>query len=203
MITISIENIILIILILVLLNNIKIGSKKNKKEKFKSTNFNNTNLSQNNNTHLSQPNNIKIPNYGDIQYDTYINLPSQNKVTNVKQDSTNIIDAPNYKFIKTNLPCQQDIIYDTKFFRPSDENINEPLDLSKINYSERKIQDVYSDIVNKDTIKKNLKILKPLNNNELKIGGFGESTLNNVNWAYNDEDDGMNYDPSLSNLLAL
>ena len=123
----------------------------------------------------------------------------------------NMIDVPdnltklNKKFDSsqknrvTNLPCQQDIIYDTKFYQPS--NIYNPTDLSNINYKERKIQDVYDEIVNSNNAKiKNKKQIQ--NVSEFKSGASGLKTFKNIEWEYEEDDDGMSYDPNISTISA-
>lgn len=172
-----IKTIIIIILILFILNNIKTN------ETF---------------------NNMK---YGQIQYDVKnddndnVTYKYQNLIENKKYD-INKDELIKYNIPKntiTNLPCQQDIIYDTKFFQPS--NIYNPVDFDKIDYKERKIQDVYKEIVDKNNIikqdKKKSNILS-----EFTKGASGLKSYNNVDWTYDDDDDEMAYDPRTSNYVA-
>lgn len=205
------QNIIIIIFILILLNFIKISSTDNEI----ANNIKNINK-------IDKKINIKksIPKYGDTQY--YVNdhdifnykpydEPSTfktNIINNYKdiKKLSNEIPEPNKpiqdsRFKKTNLPCQQDIIYDTRFYDPSDEDDKSFIDFSKINYQDRKIQDVYSDLVNNKY--KNIQ-KKIINKEDNTINGaFGEKTLKTIDWEYENDDDGMNFDPYSSNLLAL
>ena len=153
---------------------------------------------------------FKYQNFDPIKNDSNLelsdgvnNINKYNQLTKLNSDipKINKITSVNNKFIKTDLPSQQDIIYDTKFFQPSDADIFNPFDSSKINYSERKIQEVYEEIVN--DVKRNIPNKKIIKKNKIKAGGFGESTYNTVDWEYENDDDGMSYDPKLSNLLAL
>lgn len=216
----NIKNIILILVILFLFNQIKLNKKDDT--------FVGINMNKNANYKMSK----RIPKYGDIQYNAYDNdnddmvfkyqnfdpikndsnlelsdgvnnINKYNQLTKLNSDMPKINNTTivNNKFIKTDLPSQQDIIYDTKFFQPSDADIFNPFDPSKINYSERKIQEVYEEIVN--DVKRNTPNKKITKKNKIKAGGFGESTYNTVDWEYENDDDGMSYDPKLSNLLAL
>jgi hypothetical protein len=201
------ENIILIIIILLLLNNIKIKSNDTEES------FTDLNVKYNYNS--------KIPIYGDIQYDVFNNdnddkiykhqnyqvidyhknLELSDKV-NLLNDYNNLTklnsDMPKPNFINSTMPSEQDIIYDTKFFQPSDAEIHKPFDKTTIKYEERTIQDVYDELVNK---KVEHKKLKP--KSETKVGMFGEKTLNNLDWEYENEDDGMSYDPNSEPYLAI
>jgi hypothetical protein len=213
----NLTNILLIIIIIIILNNIKIPKE----------NFEVINLNEENNFDVPK----RTPIYGDVQfqlhnYDNYkpnykyqnfdilkeekSNINVQNKYNDLTKLNANIpkqpkedIYGPEYQGIykKTNLPSQQDIIYDTKFFQPSDADIYNPIDYNKIDYTDRKIQDVYDNLVN--NVQKNAPKKKLKENTEKKIGGFGENTLSNTTWEYEGEDDGMHYDPTMSNLMAL
>jgi len=198
----------------------KILPKKNK-ESF--------NVLQNNNQTYKINTSSKIKKYGQIQYDIInydnnnlnyeyqdfdiikkdkiLELSDNNNQLNKYNDLTklnNKFDPSNNKFIKntiTDLPCQQDIIYDTKFYQPSDADIYNPSDLTKINYKERKIQDVYDEIVNGNSSKtKNKKKINDLS--EFKTGASGLKTYKNIDWEYEGDDDGMAYDPRTSSLSA-
>jgi len=220
--SINITNILLIILIIFILNNIKFDSF------IIPETFQTINLNEENEFKIPK----RTPLYGDIQYELHdydnykpdykyqnfdiikekksnVNLLNKyNDLTKMNTDipkkSYDIIYEPEYNnvFKKTDLPCQQDIIYDTKFFQPSDADIYNPINYNNINYTERKIQDVYDDLVNNVQKNNPPKKLKEKKNN-LKTGGFSENVLTNLEWEYEDEEDGMNYDPNLSNLLAL
>lgn len=216
----NIKNIILIMVILFLFNKIKINNKED--------NFTNMNTNKSNTYKISK----RIPKYGDIQYNAYDNdnddlifkyqdfepikndtklelseginnINKYNQLTKLNSDipKLNKMQTNTNKFIKTNLPSEQDIIYDTKFFQPSDADIFNPFDPTKINYSERKIQEVYEEIIN--DVKRNTPNKKITKRNKKKDGGFGESTYKSIDWEYENDDDGMSYDPKLSNLLAL
>jgi hypothetical protein len=202
------ENIILIIVILILLNNIKIGSKK---EKFLSKNENITTV------------NIKkkIPIYGDDQFeiknldnDDVIYKYQDNPIT-TKYDKK-LIENENYDnkininfnydesyknniFRKTNVPSQQDIIYDTKFNQPSDQETYKSFNMENVNYQGRTIQQVYDELINKPKFNKK----KLIKNEEMIEGGFGEVSLSNVTWAYEEDDKGMSYDPLETNQMAI
>lgn len=196
----EIESFLFFLLVLYILNNIKI-----KKTLYKNPEK----------IHI----NAKIKKYGQIQYNVinndnnnlnykYQNI-NYNKLSNdINQlnkynDLTklnNTFDSSQNNFQKntiTNLPCQQDIIYDTKFYQPSDADIYNPTDLTTINYKERKIEDVYNNIVNNK--KQNKK--KIHNINEFQLGASGLKTYRNIDWEYEDDnDDGLAYDPRTSNL---
>jgi len=114
------------------------------------------------------------------------NLPIQENITNLPKN------------IKK-LPSQQDIIYDTKFYQPSDADTYKPSTVDI--YKERSIQEVYDNIVNgNNTNKINKK--KLIDFTEFKTGASGLQTFKNVDWEYEDDDDGMSYDPRLSILSA-
>jgi hypothetical protein len=215
----EIQTLLIIVLILYILNKIKTKNpiKKQKKILPKKESFVGVNREKKS---YKLDNKTKIRKYGQIQYDV-INYDNNN--VNYKYQNFDIIkndkkleltdnitsldkhgqfDTLQNNFKKntiTNLPCQQDIIYDTKFFQPSDAEFYNPSDLTKINYKERKIQDVYNDIVNGNSAKtKNKKqIHQP---SEFKSGASGLKTYKNIDWEYEDEDDGMSYDPSLPNI---
>jgi hypothetical protein len=214
--TLNITNILIIIAIIIILNNIKFS------EPFEVINLNEQNS-------FDVPK--RKPIYGDIQYQihnyddykpTYkyqnfdilkeekSNINTQNKYNDLTKLNADIpkennkdIYGPEYQgiYIKTDLPSQQDIIYDTKFFQPSDADIYNPIDYNKVDYTDRKIQDVYDDLVN--NVQKNAPKKKLKQNTNKKTGGFGENTLTNLVWEYEGEEDGMSFDPTLSNLMAL
>lgn len=214
--TLNITNILIIIAIIIILNNIKFS------EPFEVINLNETNS-------FEIPK--RTPIYGDIQYqihnyddyepvykyqdfDILKEKKSNVNIRNKYNDLTKInavmpkkskddIYGPEYQgiYTKTNLPSQQDIMYDTKFFQPSDADIYNPIDYNNIDYTDRKIQDVYDDLVN--NVQKNAPKKKLKQNIDKKTGGFGENTLTNLDWEYEGEEDGMSYDPTSSNLLAL
>ena len=214
---IEIQTLFFIVLIFCILNHIK--TKKTKKTLNKKESFN---VLQNNKETYKNT----IMKYGQIQYDVinYDNNDLQYKYQNfdiIKKDKVlelseninelnkfndltklnNKFDPSQNNFKKntiTNLPCQQDIIYDTRFNQPSDADIFNPSDLTKINYKERKIQDVYDDIVNNNGVKTKNKKQKEVS--EFKSGASNLKTYTNIDWEYENDDDGMSYDPRMSNL---
>ena len=143
----------------------------------------------------------KYQNFDIIKKDKTLELSENINVLNKYNDLTKLNNnfKPSHKNTVTNLPCQQDIIYDTRFFQPSDADTYNPSDLTTINYKERKIQDVYNEIVNGDktTNKKQLS-----ETTEFKTGASNLKTYTNIDWEYEGEDDGMSYDPRMSNLSA-
>ena len=198
----EIQNLLIILLILYILYDINTTKKiLPKKELFNV-------LHKNKNQTYKIDNTTNILKYGQIQYDI---IDYDNNDVQYKYQNLNMIDVPdnltklNKKFDSsqknrvTNLPCQQDIIYDTKFYQPS--NIYNPTDLSNINYKERKIQDVYDEIVNSNNAKiKNKKQIQ--NVSEFKSGASGLKTFKNIEWEYEEDDDGMSYDPNISTISA-
>jgi hypothetical protein len=212
-------NILLIILILLILNHIKI---KNKDE-LKNTSNNIPNIIHNKiptyGTIQYEANN----NYNNIDYnyDNIVVLDNYNKLTEKLSDlGPKSKPVYNEAFKKSNnsknkfnnfeledpelLPSQQNIIYDTykQFNQMSDANIHNSLVPHQIDYADRKIQDVYDQLINDPKkYEKEKKIIKT----EQKInGGFkGEQVLSNLNWEYENESDGMSYDPNLSNLMSI
>lgn len=159
-------------------------------------------------------NNEKKIKYGQIQYDiiNYDNNEIKTKYQNIniinKYDKPILLDnKPNdmLNFKKntiTNLPCQQDIIYDTRFYQPSDKDTYKPYymnDLNKIEYKERKIQEIYDEAVNnKKSDKKQI-----YNFSEFDTGASGLKTYKNIEWMYEDENDDMSYDPNMSTISAI
>jgi hypothetical protein len=216
----EIQTLLIILLILYILNNIK----KNKITKKESFNV----LHKNKNQTYKIDNRANVMKYGQIQYDV-INYDNDQHykyqdLDIIKKDkklelSENINELNKYndltklnnqfdplqnnfkKNTVTNLPCQQDIIYDTKFYQPSDANIYNPTDLTNINYKERKIQDVYDEIVNGNSGKtKNKKQIHDVS--EFTSGASGLKTFKNIEWEYEGDDDGMSYDPNISTISA-
>jgi len=219
----SLQNILLIIILLFLFNYIQvnenfIGINYNKNDNFKSTE--------------------RIPIYGNIQYEATdkdddnvyryqdFEIIKKNQILELSNDKnqlnkyntlTELNDIlPSYNkdsiysksydntFKKTNLPSEQDYIYDNakKFNQPSDADIYNPLVPSQIEYTDRKIQEVYEEIVN--NVKKNNpdKKIKQTTSDVIS-GGFNESILKNIMVEYEDDEDGLSYDPYQSNLLAI
>jgi len=223
----NLQNILLIIIILILLNNIKVEFKDT--DNFTSINLNEENNFSNKlripkygNIQYETHNNdntdkmYKYQNFDIIDYEKKLELSENVDTLNKYNDLTkynaiipkvnkDIIYTPSYKntFKKTNLPSEQDIIYDIKFNQPSDADIYNPVNYNNISYADRTIQSVYEDIVN--DVKKNSpsKKLKQQSDYKIKAGAFGENTLTNLDWEYEDDVEDMSYDPKLSNLLAL
>jgi len=223
----NLQNILLIIIILILLNNIKVEFKDT--DNFTSINLNEENNFSNKlripkygNIQYETHNNdntdkmYKYQNFDIIDYEKKLELSENVDTLNKYNDLTkynaiipkvnkDIIYTPSHKntFKKTNLPSEQDIIYDIKFNQPSDADIYNPVNYNNISYADRTIQSVYEDIVN--DVKKNSpsKKLKQQSDYKIKAGAFGENTLTNLDWEYEDDVEDMSYDPKLSNLLAL
>ena len=201
---------IIIILILFILNNIKPFECFDKIDKTYKTNENiikkygQVEYDINNNDNDDKI--FKYQNFDIINYEKKLELSDNINVLNKYNDLTKInnnLPIINYdveedkRFIKTNLPSQQDIIYDTRFFQPSDADIYNPTDITKTNYTERKIQDVYENLINKPAL--NIKKQKE-NINEVRYGASGLKTFTDLDWEYEDENDGMSYDPRISSL---
>jgi hypothetical protein len=149
----------------------------------------------------------KFQDFDIIQKDKELELSKNVNSLNKYNDLTKInnkFDSSQNKFIKntiTDLPCQQDIIYDTKFNQPSDADFYNPNDLSQINYKERKIQDVYNEIVNGNSANnKNKKYVQELS--QFNSGASGLKSYRNIDWEYEGDNDGMSYDPRSSTLSA-
>jgi hypothetical protein len=236
----NLVNLLIIIIILLVLNYIKI----NKKNKDELTNIVHTNSVRTPNDKIPLYGDIQYGTnneYFDIKYeddldeikpDNYFELTKKIGDLGEKQKPiyNDIFKKSNQQKNKFNnfeledpelLPSQQNIVYDTykKFNQPSDNSIYNPLVPSQIDYKDRKIQDVYDQMINNPKrYEKNKKISKyrdPYNKyiidadtdikNESTInGGFqGEHTLSNLTWEYEEDNDGMSYDPSLSNLMSL
>jgi hypothetical protein len=226
---INIQNISIIVIILYILNNVKIvtNKKTTTKQALNNETFNSINKYKNETYKLDKT--LKTMKYGQIQYDVInydhdndhykyqdIDLIKKDKILELSEDINelnkyndltklnNKFDPSQNKFKKqiiTNLPCQQDIIYDTKFYQPSDADITNPSDLSNVNYKERKIQEVYDEIVNGNNVSKQNK--KKINEtSEFKSGASGLKTFKNLDWEYEGEDDGLSYDPRTSLLSA-
>jgi hypothetical protein len=224
---IELQNLLIIVLILYMLNSMKINNtktmnKKNKKESFVHTNRHTKNTYDFNKKEINRTygqiqydvidydnNDIKykFQDFDIIQKDKELELSKNVNTLNKYNDLTklnNQFDPSQNKFIKntvTNLPSQQDIIYDTKFYQPSDADFYNATDLSQINYKERKIQDVYNEIVNGNSAKnKNKKHVKELS--EYNSGASGLKSFKNIDWEYEEDNDGMSYDPRSSTLSA-
>jgi hypothetical protein len=73
-----------------------------------------------------------------------------------------------YIYTRTNLPCQQDEIYDTKFFRPSDEGVYEKK-LEEIDYKNKTIKEVYDNLV---IDYKKINKLEKLENSDFKFDAY-------------------------------
>lgn len=218
----TLRNIFICLIILLVLNNIRFnridkfnGIKRNKEDgvyvKKKIPTYGDIQYETMNDDNNDKT--YKYQNFDIIKYQKKLEYSDDKNPINKYNDLTklnnqlpkinkDIIYTEQYKgrFIKTNMPSEQDIIYDTKFFQPSDADTYNPFDPTKIVYNERKIQDVYDDLVNnvhKGDKKMKQKVVTKMD------GGFGEKTLKNVMWEYENETDGMSYDPSSSNLLAI
>jgi len=199
----EIQTLLIIMLIIYILNYITITPQSNTIINNKDS-FNDVNKKES----YKLDKKAKIIKYGQIQYDVInydddtsykyqnIDILKKNKTFELSDN----INKVTYNFKKntvTNLPCQQDIIYDTKFYQPSDIDIYKPTDLTKINYKERKIQNIYDEIVNGPKI--NTKKQIP-NSFEFDVGASGLKTYKNIDWMYEGDDDGLSYDPMASNI---
>jgi hypothetical protein len=203
---ISLQNILIILIIIFLLNNIKIYNSADNED------FDNLNLFDKD-TFSSKK---KIPIYGDDQFDMKesvekVSFKYQNfdilekdkdlELTNHLNNAKPFVykEPPvSDKYIKTNLPSQQDYIYDFEYFKPS--NKDENIDYRKIDYKDRDIKEIYQSLI---TNYKNDGEAKPVVNNKVE-GGFGESFYDQNTWSYEaDKKDSMAYDNTLSNLMAL
>ena len=205
---ISLQNILIILIIIFLLNNIKISNDyiANNED------FNNLNLFDKDTFSINK----KIPIYGDDQFDMkeqvervtfkYQNFDILEKDKDLELTNHLINTKPfvykeppvSDKYIKTKLPSQQDYIYDFEYFKPS--NKDENIDYRKIDYKDRDIKEIYQSLI------ANYKVngeAKPVINTKTE-GAFGESFYNQNTWAYDDDkQDSMAFDTTLSNLLAL
>jgi hypothetical protein len=182
----------------------------------------NTNNIQNNTK--NKYNNVHI-NYDDITPPTYIDV--KNKLGTYDDDFKITNSNINIKN-----PSQEDIIYDSykQFNQPSDALIHNPFVPTQIDYTNREIQDVYDQLINDPKKYEQPKTIKKFNdiyNEPIKHfngtsndsnsingtahsllrslnGGFkGEHILSNVMWEYEEDNDGMSYDPTLSTLMTI
>jgi hypothetical protein len=212
----NLVNLLIIIIILLVLNYIKI----NKKNKDELTNIVHTNSVRTPNDKIPLYGDIQYEikneyfdiNYGDqeeIKPDNHIGLtkkindlgeipkPVYNdifKKSNLQQNKFNNFELKDPEL----LPSQQDIVYDTykQFNQPSDSSIYNPLVPSQIEYTDRKIQDVYDQMINDPKKHENNKKIKkyrdPYNQHIIDAekpldvtinGGFqGENVLSNLIW---------------------
>jgi hypothetical protein len=204
-------------------SNNKNDSSNNKNDLTNNKNDLTNNINKYNTYKLDKKVNLK--NYGKIQYDiiNYDNNEIDHKYQDldiIKKDnklelSENINEINKYnkltkiinkfdssqnnpkKQIITNLPSQQDIIYDTKFYQPSDADTHKPSNIFTDTYKDRTIQEVYDNIVNGNNTNK-INKTKLIDFTEFKTGASGLKTFKNIDWDYEDEDDGMSYDPRSS-----
>jgi hypothetical protein len=211
---ICLQNILIILIIIFLLNNIKISNMYNDStpSNFTNEDFNNLNLFDKDTMAFKK----HIPIYGDDQFE----MKEQVEKVNFKYQNFDILEKDKEleltnnlnnaipfvykeppvsdKYIKTNLPSQQDYIYDFKHFEPSNKDQN--FDFQKIDYKDRDIKEIYQSLIT------NYKVTgdaKPILNTKIE-GAFGESFYDQNTWSYdNDKHDDMAYDTTLSNLLAL
>jgi len=218
----NLVNLLIVVIILLVLNYIKI----NKKDTFAGTTNNTPFIRKPNDKipiygdtqfgSINNYDNVTFSYDNDIIPDNYNQLTKKlnNLGSEAKPIYSDVFIKPNLNHIKSNnfelknpdlLPSEQDIIYDSykQFNQPSDAILYNPLVPSQIEYKEKKIQDVYDQIVNDPHKYEKEKHLKKHNKDTIDGGFMNENILTNVMWQYEEDNDGMSYDPSLSNQLSI
>lgn len=105
-------------------------------------------------------------------------------------------DLPHY----TKPPSEQKTLYDYKFYESNNQKLENIIKNNDIDFGEKTIKDVYDDLI---VDFKKINPTKKLKKKSEKINGaFGETSLNNIEWEYED-DEGLGFDPNQNLELAL
>lgn len=105
-------------------------------------------------------------------------------------------DLPHY----TTPPIEQKTMYDYKFYESNNKKLEKIIKNNDIDFGNKSIKDVYDDLI---VDFKKINPTKKLKDTSDKVkGAFGETSLTNIVWEYEDDTD-MGFDPNQNLELAL
>lgn len=102
---------------------------------------------------------------------------------------------------KSKLPSDQKALYDYTFYETKNKKLEKIINAENLELENKSIKEVYDDLIT------DFKKINPQKKQIIKkdkiLGAFGETTLNNIEWEYEDDTDNMGFDPTQSLELAL
>jgi hypothetical protein len=105
-------------------------------------------------------------------------------------------DLPHY----TSPPSEQKTLYDYKFYESNNKKLEKIIKNNDIDFEDKSIKDVYNDLI---VDFKKINPTKKIKDKSDKVkGAFGETSLTNIMWEYEDDTD-MGFDPNQNLELAL